>query len=65
MALCKNCFHYDKEIDEFKQLWDDCDIVSDDQRIKHHCLMYDDKIPMEIYYENSECPFFEKKDLTE
>lgn len=58
MALCKRCVNYDKSYADLRKRFDDCVTVGGDQREKDFCMMYEDFIPLEITYENKECPFF-------
>lgn len=59
MALCDNCLFYDKAEDEFRQEYDDCLVVGYDEPPKHYCPMYDNNIPMKIFYKNADCQFYE------
>lgn len=61
MALCENCFFYDEKLDKFLQNYEDCEIIDEDRRIKHHCRMHDDYIPHKIFYDGADCPLYEKK----
>ena len=63
MIKCKNCMHYDKEYDEFRQQYDDIIIIGQENRKVHHCILYDNEIPSETWKNKEECPdFFDKKD---
>jgi hypothetical protein len=59
--LCNGCLNYSKEIDEFRQRFDDVVVIGSTEPEKHYCPMYDDNIPAAIFYENAECEFFIEK----
>lgn len=59
MALCSKCMYMDEKYDSFRQEYDDTIVVAD-TRTKHFCIMYDDSIPMDIYYENAPCEWYEQ-----
>lgn len=61
MALCDTCAFYNKQIDEFRQQYDDTIIENADSRQKHYCPMYDDNIPLDISYNNGDCPYYQKE----
>ena len=61
MSLCSKCIFYNKDYDERLQEYDDVIKIGDD-REKHHCPMYDDNIPPNIFYDDGECEFFTEKE---
>lgn len=61
MALCDSCKWYDKENDDFRGNYDDR-MKENDKRENHYCIMYDDSIPKEIWYENGDCPYYRRKE---
>lgn len=58
MASCENCVFYSKSYADLRKSFDDCTPTSADEKEKDFCMMYEDFIPLEITYENKECPFF-------
>lgn len=62
MALCDNCLFYKKEQDEFRQNYDDVVVIDSKEKPHHYCPMYNDHIPQEIWYNNGNCPYYEKKE---
>lgn len=60
MALCETCAIWDDKYDEFIANYEDSTPDKDDQRVRHHCRMYDDFIPQKITYENGDCKFYEE-----
>ena len=61
MALCDKCEFYRKEYDEFRQTYDDVDIIGHKPPENHFCPMYDDNIPTRLWYSGDECPLFSPK----
>ena len=61
MALCDTCKNYNKLYDEFRQRYDDC-IEAGEDKVKHHCPMYNDFIPSSIFDNNGDCEFYIKND---
>lgn len=61
MGYCKNCRIWNEKYDEFRNDFNDCIIVDDSSPAPHFCIMYDDNIPPEIYYDGGKCPYFNKK----
>lgn len=62
MALCDTCVNNIKSYDEFRQKYDDTIIKNGDKRKKHYCPMNDDNIPLDIWYNNADCPYYIKRD---
>lgn len=62
--LCERCLNYSKQLDEFRQQYDDVIVIDSTEPGKHYCPMYDDNIPAEIFYNNAECEFFVEKGET-
>jgi hypothetical protein len=63
MRLCSKCRFYSREYDEGRQEWDDVVKIGDDTEL-HHCPMYEDHIPKEIYDGDADCVFYEPKEAT-
>lgn len=58
MASCsKKCAIYDRNYDEFRQLYND--IWPKDA---HFCDMYDDRIPDGVFDGPKDCPYFADKE---
>lgn len=62
MALCDNCIFYNKDYDEFRQGYNDVIIIDEKPRLKHYCTMYNSNLPQGIWYNNADCPYYEKKE---
>ena len=60
MALCDSCTFYNAEYDNKLQIFDDV-LKIDEKKQRHHCPMYDGKIPENIFYDNGECEFYIQK----
>ena len=60
MALCDTCLLYSKQYDEFRQRYND--VIDGDKKEKHFCTMYNDNIPHNIFYNNGECQYYNKKE---
>lgn len=61
MENCNTCIFYDKNYDERKQMFDDTNLSDN---VWHHCSMYDDVIPGQIWANKTQCEFhasFDKK----
>ena len=61
MALCNNCKAYNAQYDEFRQNWDDTIMDASVQNVPHYCVMYEDNIPNDIFYNDAKCKFYEPK----
>lgn len=61
MALCGNCKIYNTKYDEFRQDWNDTITEPPAPNLPHHCIMYEDNIPDDIFYNGANCPFYEPK----
>lgn len=61
MPQCEKCAFYNQEYDETLQEYDDTIIIGDD-RERHHCTMYDDIIPPDVWYNGGDCQFFFDKE---
>lgn len=60
MPQCDKCKFFDREYDKEMQQYDDV-MKMGDRIVRHHCPMYDDHIPEEIYFEGKDCAFFQDK----
>lgn len=60
MGKCATCAFYNKKYDEACQEYDDVIKIGDD-KILHHCPLFDDHIPNGIYYDGENCEFYEKE----
>ena len=58
MALCSKCANYDTKYTDFRRMFEDVDKIGGDKREKDFCVMYDDFIPLNITYEDADCPYF-------
>lgn len=54
MALCDKCLFMTDSYDDFRQAYNDVEIIGDNT-VEHFCPMYDDHIPNNIYYEGGAC----------
>lgn len=62
MALCEKCEFYNRNYANMRKNYDDCIVIVEDKREKDFCIMYDDFIPLNITYEDADCPFFLQKE---
>ena len=62
MALCEKCKFYNRNYANMRKNYDDCIVIGEDKREKDFCMMYEDFIPLNITYEDADCPFFLPKE---
>ena len=60
MALCDTCQYMNNKYDEFRQAYNDADVI-DENKTEHFCPMYDDHIPNGIYYDDEVCEHYAKR----
>ena len=62
MAYCDTCQFWNERINEFRLDYDDEIIIGDKSKPPKYCIMYDDRIPEAITYNNAECEFYLKRE---
>lgn len=60
MALCDKCAFMDKRYDQFRQDYNDAEVIGE-RTEQHFCPMYNDHIPEDIYYGNGDCVFYDER----
>lgn len=66
MALCSKCANYDKKYADLRRRYEDVVKIGGNKQEKDFCSMYEDFIPLNITYEDADCPFFfQKEDVNE
>lgn len=64
--LCDTCLNFSLKYDEFRQQFDDIEIVREPKQERHYCPMYDAYIPDGIYFDGQNCEYyFEQEGATE